>query len=239
MRRRPSRAAERGAFTFGNKPPGRRNCGRTMPLAALAVLLSGLVVVSSAGAEVLGRRQIGIGIGLTRVGDVSIDGTSLDFGARLRLPVGKNFDVGAFHRQAMLEGNDYQAAGAPHVKSKSSEYGVGLDCHVLPGRTADPFISVGISNAMTDTIVDGRPTYADEHLQLRFGGGAELNVQKNISLIFVVAYLSSFDDAYDTDVSAGISLNGWLNDLLLVGVIAEGSFDTGDTSASVRVAYGF
>ena len=208
-------------------------------VAALAVLLSVFVAVSSAGAEVLGRRSIGIGIGMTRVGDVTIDQTSLDFSARMRLPVSRNFDIIAFHQQAMLEGYDYQAQGAPHVKSKSSEYGVGLDCHFLPKRPVDPFISVGISNAMVDTIVDGRPTYADEHLQLRFGGGAEINVQQNISLILGVAYQDSFQDAYESDLSASIWLNGWLSDLLLAGVGVEGSFDTGDTSASIRVAYGF
>ena len=36
-----------------------------------------------------------------------------------------------------------------------------------------------------------------------------------------------------------MSLNGWLNDLILIGVGVEGVFDTGDISALVTAAYAF
>jgi len=207
--------------------------------AALAVLLSGFVAVSHAGAEVLGRRALGIGIGTTWVGDVTIDRNSLDFSARIRLPVNGNFDIVAFHQQAMLEGHDPGAQEGSNVKMKSSEYGVGLSFHFLPGRTADPFLKAGLSNAMADTIVDGKPTYADEHLMFELGGGAEINLRKNISLLLGAKYHGNLTDATVGDVSAGVSLNGWLNELILVGVGVEGVFDTGDISALVTAAYAF
>ncbi len=207
--------------------------------AVLAALLSGFVVVSPAGAESLGRRHFGIGIGTTWVGDVTIDRNSLDFSARVRLPVNKNFDLDAFHQQAMLEGDEPDTHGARHVKFKSSEYGIGLTCHVLPRRTADPFLRVGVSNALADTIVDGRPTFADEHLMFQFGGGAEINVRRNISLLLGATYHESFKKAYGGDLSAGLSLNGWLNELLLAGIGVEWFFDTGDVSALVSLAYAF
>jgi len=205
----------------------------------LAVLLWGLAAVSPAGAEVLGRRHLGIGIGTTWVGDVTIDRNSLDFSARIRLPVNGNFDIVAFHQQAMLEGHDPGAQMDSNVKMKSSEYGVGLSCHFLPQRKADPFLKVGLSNAMADTIVDGKPTYADEHLMIEFGGGAEINLRKNISLLLGAAYHGSLTDSSVSDVSAAMSLNGWLNELILVGVGVEGVFDTGDISALVTAAYAF
>jgi hypothetical protein len=208
-------------------------------VAALAVLLSGSIAVSPAGAEVLGRRHIGIGIGTTWVGEATIDRNSLDFSARIRLPVNGNFDIVAFHQQAMLEGHDPAAQDGSNVKMKSSEYGVGLSCHFLPQRKADPFLKVGLSNAMADTIVDGKPTYADEHLMIEFGGGAEINLRKNISLIIGAAYHGSLTDSSIDDVSAAMSLNGWLNELILVGVGVEGVFDTGDISALVMAAYAF
>jgi hypothetical protein len=206
---------------------------------ALAVLLSGFAAVSPAGAEVLGRRHIGIGIGTTWVGDVTIDRNSLDFSARIRLPVNGNFDIVAFHQQAMLEGHDPGAPEGSDVKMKSSEYGVGLSCHFLPQQRADPFLKVGLSNAMADTIVDGRPTYADEHLMIEFGGGAEINLRKNISLLLGAKYHGNLTDATVGDVSAGLSMNGWLNELILVGIGVEGVFDTGDISALVMAAYAF
>jgi hypothetical protein len=188
---------------------------------------------------VLGRRHIGIGIGTTWVGEATIDRNSLDFSARIRLPFNGNFDIVAFHRQAMLEGHDPAAQEGSNVKMKSNEYGVGLSCHFLPQRKADPFLKAGLSNAMADTIVDGRPTYADEHLMIEFGGGAEINLRKNVSLILGAAYHDSLTDSSVSDVSAGLSLNGWLNDLILVGVGVEGVFDTGDISAVVTAAYAF
>lgn len=208
-------------------------------MVALAVLLSGLVGVSPAGAEVLGRRHLGIGISTTWVGDVTIDRNSLDFSARIRLPVDRNFDIVAFHQQAMLEGRDPAAQDGSNVKTKSSEYGVGLSCHFLPQRTTDPFLKVGLSNAMTDTTVDGRPTYSDEHLMLGLGGGVEINLRRNISLLLGAAYHGNLTDLSVGDVSAGASLNGWLNELILVGVGVEGVFDTGDISALVTAAYAF
>ncbi len=206
---------------------------------ALAVLLSGFAAVSPAGAEVLGRRHLGIGLGTTWVGDVTIDRNSLDFSARIRLPVDGHFDIVAFHRQAMLEGRDPGAQDGSNVKMKNSEYGVGLSCHFLPQRTADPFLKAGLSNAMADTIVDGVPTYADEHLMFEVGGGAEINLRKNISLLLGAAYHGRLTDSSVGDVVAAMSLNGWLNDLILVGVGVEGVFDTGDISAVVTAAYAF
>jgi hypothetical protein len=205
----------------------------------LAVLLSVCAAVSPAGAEVLGRRHIGIGIGTTWVGEYAIDRNSLDFSARIRLPVNGNFDIVAFHQQAMLEGHDPAVQDGSNVKMKSSEYGVGLSCHFLPQRQVDPFLKAGLSNAMADTIVDGKPTYADEHLMIEFGGGAEINLRRNISLILGAAYHDSLTDSSVSDVSAGLSLNGWLNDLILVGVGVEGVFDTGDISALAMAAYAF
>jgi hypothetical protein len=207
--------------------------------AALAVLLTGSVAGTPAGAEVLGRRHLGIGLGTTWVGDVGIDRNSLDFSARIRLPVDGNFDIVAFHRQAMLEGHDPGARDEANVKMKSSEYGVGLSCHFLPQRRADPFLKAGLSNAMADTIVDGVPTYADEHLMFEVGGGAEINLRKSVSLLLGAAYHARLTDYSVGDVSAAVSLNGWLNDLILVGVGVEGVFDTGDISAAVTAAYAF
>ena len=208
-------------------------------VAVLAVLLSGFLAVSPAKAEVLGRRHIGIGIGTTWVGEATIDRNSLDFSARIRLPVNVNFDIVAFHQQAMLEGHDPDVPEAANVKMKSSEYGVGLACHFLPQRTADPFLKAGLSNAMADTIVDGRPTYADEHLMIELGGGAEINLRKDISLILGAANHGSLSDSFVSVVSAAMSLNGWLNDLILIGVGVQGVFDTGDISALVMAAYAF
>lgn len=208
--------------------------------ATVATLMSLLVVAPVAKAEVLGRRHIGIGVGATWVGDDRVDGTSLDLSARIRLPVSRNFDVVAFHGQAMLEGYDRQVPGAPYVKSKSTEYGADLICHFLPWRPADPFIRTGISNRTADTTVDGKPTFADEDIKFKFGGGAEFNINKNLSLCLGLAYQDSFQESYGSDVSAGLSLDGWLNDVLLIGLVAEcSSADSGELSASVRASYGF
>ena len=187
----------------------------------------------------LGRRHIGIGIGTTWVGEESVDKTSLDFSARIRLPLGRNLDVVAFHGQSMLEGYDARDQGTPYVKLKGTEYGVDMVGHLLPGRRADPFVSAGVSNVTADTIVDGRPTYADEDVKFKVGGGVEINPWKRVSLSVGLTYQDSFRDSYDSDLSAGISLDGWLNDILLISLVAEGSFDSRDVSASVRAAYGF
>ena len=202
-------------------------------------MLSTLVVASIADAEVLGRRQIGISVGATRVGEEYVDGTSLDFGARLRLPIGRNFDVVAFHGQSMLEGYDHQTGEAPYVKQKGTEYGVDLVCHFLPGRPADPFVSAGVSNVTANTTVDGVPTFADEDVKFKVGAGAEISLRRNVSLSLGLTYQDSFHDFYDSDVSAGIALDAWLTDVLLIGIGADGSFDSKDISASVRAGYGF
>jgi hypothetical protein len=208
---------------------------RSITLAALVLL----AVVSPADAAVLGRRHIGVGIGVTWIDDATIDRASLDFSARLRLPVSRRFDVVAFHGQAMLEGPDNTVAGSPAVKSKRTEYGVDLVYQILPARTANPFLSAGLSNVMLDTIVEGKPTFADEDLKYKVGTGAEMRLARDVSLNIAVAYQGSFHASYDSDVTAGVSLNGWLTDLLLIGVGVDGSFDTGDTTATVRISYGF
>lgn len=76
--------------------------------------------------------------------------------------------------------------------------------------------------------------------KFKLGGGAEINVGKNISLSFGLAYQDSFHDSYGSEVSAGITLDGWVSDALLIGLAAEwSSDDSGDLSASVRASYGF
>lgn len=205
----------------------------------LAAALCTLLVVSPSAAAQLGRRHIGIGIGMTWVGDETIDGTSLDFSARIRLPIARHFDVVAFHSQAMLEGADETVEGAPRVKSKDTEYGVDLIGHVLPGRTANPFVGAGVSNAMTQTTVDGKPTFADEDLKFKLAGGAEVRLAGDVSLNLGVAYQGSFRASYGSEITAAVSLNGWVTKLLLVSVGVEESFDEGDTAVSARVSYGF
>ena len=123
--------------------------------AAAAITI--LALASSAGAAVLGRRFIGIDVGTTGIGDATIDRSSLDTSARIRLPVGRHVDV-AFHEQALLEGADATVAAKPAVKSKRTEYGIDFACHALPGRSLNPFVRLGVSNVMAQTIVDGTPT---------------------------------------------------------------------------------
>lgn len=208
-------------------------------LAVLTAALAASLCAVPAGAEVLGRRQIGLGAGATWLDDVSVDRTSVDFSARIRLPVARNLDVVAFHGQSMLEGRDEQVSGAPYVKTKGTEYGVALTCHVLPKRAADPFVTAGVSNVTTATAVDGVPSHADEDVKFAIGGGAEINIRPRVSLVLEVGYQDSFRAAYGSDVAAGVFLNGWVTELLLIAAGVERSFDTGDISASVRAAYGF
>jgi opacity protein-like surface antigen len=205
----------------------------------LAALLAVLILASSAAADVLGRRNLGIGMGRTRMGEETIDRTSLDYSARIRLPVNGNVDLLAFHQQAMLEGRDPAAQGDATVKMKTSEYGVGLAGHLLPQRRYDPFVRFGLSNLLADTTVGGKPTFADEQLMVEFGAGVEINLRKDVSLLLDASYHDNFKAPAIDYVIAGVSLNGWLNDLILIGIGVSGNVDTSDLSVVVTAAYGF
>ena len=54
-----------------------------------------------------------------------------------------------------------------------------------------------------------------------------------------MAYQGSFRSSYGSEVTAGVSDQRLVTDVLLVGVGVDRAFDSGDTSASARVSYGF
>jgi len=227
----------------------------------LAVISLSLTVFDRvADASVLGSRYIGVGVGVTWIGemfsddrypDTIFDKTSTDYRAGIRLPLGHHLDIVGSIDYSKYEGN-YQMQGDSYDSELERKvFRTEIEYHFLPKRRINPFIGTGVIYVRHEETIHklwedmGGFSRGGAALGFKVSAGAEINIQDTVSVLLWGAYQSEEQDSFftsgyhDEDYLASASLDVWVGKMLLVRIGAGHDFIDESTTASLTAALGF
>ncbi len=203
-----------------------------LSLGVFAVAALGGVHAHARG--LLGERYVNAGVAVTRPGNdevEEIDDTIVGYGASFNLPVQRNMDVELFASHSELDGESDVVA----VDAEQTDFGAGLVGHVSPGQKADPWVSVRLIYAESETSFESATRSLDEDDSktiVSVGTG----VQMDLGHDFIVSPDINISDVGDAaNVSIGVSLNKWLNQRISLQPMLNYDLDEEDFSAGFFV----
>ena len=208
---------------------------RFFTLWSLVVMMIFVFTNVSNAQGLLGKRYVAVQVGQMNPGDddvEDVDDSIFLLGGRFNTPVNPNVDAFFDLAYSKLEGD----IGSIDVESTAKEIIVGMNYYFSPNEDVNPFLSAAAGIVWTEVEVDGYGDEDEDDFAFSIGGGAEVELNQQASIVPELSYVNVDDE---DDVIAGVTLNYWFDESVFGNLGLGYGFDDGDITTFIGLGYGF